>query len=182
MNSYGNPIEIIKYVTKNLLSRTEIFEISLNRGMGETIKIEKWILVEMLSKLAELKNKGYIDLFEGEHKYPIMKSTRFEHCDIWWKYKEKEHWLEVKTLLLNENIPISFIKDMKIIKEDIDKINRLVKPYIFHSLVFVFPIQNDNYKQDLELIYKNKNFVKEDIKSLAINSKKLDLVMYKIEG
>ena len=100
------------------------------------MQIEKWILIEMLAKLIELKNKGILDYIEGEHKYPIKKTSRYEHCDLWWQVKNDEHWLEVKTLVMSGFQLRGSIDE---IRNDLDKKNRLRPTDIFHHLTIVFP-------------------------------------------
>lgn len=154
---------IVEFILSSIINRKEIFDISIDRGLGKGMQIEKWILVEMLSKLMILKNNKKIEKIEGEHDYLKLKRLdqkrkKYEQCDLWWKTNNEEHWLEVKTIVtLNKNQRGT----LKNIKKDLDKVNRLLSSHIFHHLTFLFPVEEDkidNWKRELLELYKNNNF------------------------
>ncbi len=64
--------EIVQYMLASIPSRQEIFNIALDRGRGEGMHIEKWMLIEMLARLKELKDVN--SEVEGEHKYRINRN------------------------------------------------------------------------------------------------------------
>ncbi len=119
--------------------------------------IEKWILIEMLARLVELKKNGTLKQVEGEHKYPNLKSTRYEHCDLWWCEEQQEHWLEVKTIVpLRDRVGWK-----KEINEDLDKPVRLRSLDVFHHLAIAFPLtplQVEPMLNDLDWLYSAKGF------------------------
>ena len=133
-----NAAEVVKHMVSAIESRTECLALTFDRGLGNGMKIENWILTEMLAKLVELKADGILYCVEGEHKYPIKKANRYEHCDLWWCAKGIEHWLEVKTLRSE--------KDLDEVVKDLGKRCRLRDTDVFHHLSVVFlelPITKD---------------------------------------
>jgi hypothetical protein len=132
------PRKIVEYLLSAVICRKEILDSAIDRGLGKGMQIEKWILIEMVPRLKELRSRGTIERGESEHKYPIKKSTRYEHCDIWWQQEGQEHWLEVKTIVLTGGALLGSPDD---IAKDLDKMNRLRAPYHYHHLGIVFPVQ-----------------------------------------
>lgn len=119
----------------------------------------------MLAKLLELKQKGDINRAEGEYKYPLKKTTRYEHCDLWWSDNNKEHWLEVKTIRLHHNSDGLKKRYKRKIEDDFEKTERLKSPYDFHHLLMIFDDENystGNWKDDVYSIYQQCGMEKED--------------------
>lgn len=98
----------------------------------------------MIPRLKELRAQGHITCGEGEHKYPIKKSTKYEHCDIWWQQDDGEHWLEVKTIILTKSAPLGSTKD---IIRDLGKMGSLVCPFRYHHMGIVFPVHDSALRQ-----------------------------------
>jgi len=73
------------------------------------MQIEKWVLIEMIPRFQELQAQGHITHGECEHKYTIKKTTRYEHCDVWWQQDDDEHWLEVKTIVLTRDAQLDLL-------------------------------------------------------------------------
>lgn len=74
--------EIVWYMITAIIPRKAILELAFDRGLGEDkkqikkqegMKLEKWILTEMLVKLIELRDFGFLRCVEGEHSYPFPK-------------------------------------------------------------------------------------------------------------
>ncbi|MFA6308603.1 MAG: hypothetical protein WC677_02510 [Clostridia bacterium] len=140
--------------------RKEIFSIASERGKIEeeekcdVLHIEKWLLTEMLAKLKEMALNECFD-YEGEHQYPDpIETGRFEHCDLWWSYKEIENWLEVKTIIFkteSDYISRPRIKYLQI-KKDLQKMKKINKNK--YHLSFLFPIIN-KYKNDVSTDLKS---------------------------
>jgi len=132
-------VDVVKYCLEPVVSRPEIFQVSCDRGLKAGMKIEKWILVEMTARLKELVSSGKLDACEGEHKYPIKKTSRYEHCDLWWRTGGVEHWLEVKTkgfdLLGNIDRYENSLRDL-------DKVKRLRHSDVFHHLTLDISLQS----------------------------------------
>ena len=147
--------EIIKHSVSAIENRKECLELAFDRGLGDGMKIEKWILTEMLAKLIELKKDGVLDLVEGEHKFPIKKTTHFEHCDLWWKIKDFEYWLEVKT--------VKEQSDVDEVRKDFDKKNRLKNTDVFYhlSIVLVKSTNPEGWKGALDTIYERNGMLHE---------------------
>jgi hypothetical protein len=163
-----NSIKIVKYMTRAIESRKNCLNLAIDRGLGEGMQIEEWILVEMLSKLVELRNQGYLENIEREHKYRFKKITEdFEKPpktsgDATKVYKEEsvtrsksksstgyEHcdlwWSLNNNQHWLEVKTIVLSKDqqrgsLKEIYKDLDKRNRLSKNDIFHHLSIIFPL------------------------------------------
>lgn len=147
------PKEVVEYLLSSVVSRKEIFDGAIDRGLGQGMQIEKWVLIEMIPQLKRLRSRGTIELGESEHKYPIKKTTRFEHCDIWWKKERHEHWLEVKTIVLTNDAPLGSLED---VAKDLDKMNRLKKPFCYHHLSMIFPLREESltrWGDDLTSVY-----------------------------
>ena len=108
------------------------------------MQIEKWVLIEMVPRLKELRVQGTIMRGEGEHKYPIKATTRYEHCDIWWRQDDGEHWLEVKTIVLTPDAQLGSLED---VAKDLEKMNSLRSPFHYHHLGVVFPVQESALPQ-----------------------------------
>jgi hypothetical protein len=123
---------IIDFILTPVTARPECLHLAVDRGLGDAMKVEWWILAEMLARLIQLRDQGKLDAVEGEHKYPLKKTTRYEHCDLWWGVGGKEHWLEVKT--------VTTARDIRDVVKDIDKRNRLRRTDRFFHLSLVFPI------------------------------------------
>ncbi len=81
---------------------------------------------------------------EGEHKYPLIKSSRFEHCDLWWIQKGIENWLEVKTIVVGEFQSRGSIED---IRSDLSKPYRLRQTDKFHHLAVILPLGQGDIPQ-----------------------------------
>jgi hypothetical protein len=155
MKNTSDEIHIVEYMTAGIETRKECLELAFDRGLGSGMKIENWILTEMLAKLVQLRDNGTVESVEGEHKYPKKKSTRFEHCDLWWKINGKEHWLEVKTVKVE--------KDIGEVSKDLEKNERLREDDIFHHLSIVFsgkPMLDDRGEK-LNALYKQKGLSNE---------------------
>jgi len=153
--------EIIKYMTSAMKPRNECLDLALDRGLGEGMQIEKWILIEMLAKLIQLRKDGFVDNAEGEHKYPIKKTSRYEHSDLWWCVDHEQHWLEVKTIVVSKDQQRGSMDE---IFKDLDKKNRLHPTDIFHHLTIVFPVESSNkkyWRNQLDFIYKRNGLAYE---------------------
>jgi hypothetical protein len=150
-----NTEEIVKYSLSAIENRKECLELAFDRGLGEGMKIEKWILTEMLSKLIELRKNEVLNLVEGEHKFPIKKKRNFEHCDLWWKIKDFEYWLEVKT--------VKEQSDVDEVRKDFDKKNRLKNTDVFYhlSIVLVKSTNPEGWKGALDTIYERNGMLHE---------------------
>jgi hypothetical protein len=145
--------DIVKHMTSDIHFREDILEVGYDRGLGEGMQIENWILIEMASKLLQLKNAGFIADAEEGHKYPNKKSSRYEHCDLWWHINREEHWLEVKSIVFSKDGVRGSKSDIFI---DLDKKFRLRSTDIFHHLAIVFPIEKLEFgkcKDDLLHFY-----------------------------
>lgn len=121
------PIDIVKHITSGIASREEYLSLGLDRGCGIGMKLEKWMLIEMLSKLLQLRKDGFVNVAEGEHNYPIKGSG---WCDLWWCVRDEEHWLEAKTLVL--------CNDDR--KADLAEVNKDLKkkgPYCARQIYFI---------------------------------------------
>ena len=175
-----NSIKIVKYMTRAIESRKNCLNLAIDRGLGEGMLIEEWILVEMLSKLVELRNQGYLENIEREHKYRFKKITRFEHCDLWWSLNNNQHWLEVKTIVLSKDQQRGSLKE---IYKDLDKRNRLSKNDIFHHLSIIFPLdlKDENlWKNQLDSLYKENGLKYEaDWHNETWNEHFLLMILYK---
>lgn len=175
-----NSIKIVKYMTRAIESRKNCLNLAIDRGLGEGMLIEEWILVEMLSKLVELRNQGYLENIEREHKYRFKKITRFEHCDLWWSLNNNQHWLEVKTIVLSKDQQRGSLKE---IYNDLDKRNRLSKNDIFHHLSIIFPLdlKDENlWKYQLDSLYKENGLKYEaDWHNETWNEQFLLMILYK---
>jgi len=149
-------IDIIKTITKSLKAKKNYLDLAIDRGLGKGMQIEDWILVEMLLNLIKLRDQDNLDEVEAEHKYPLKKGTRYEHCDLWWCVNNEEHWLEVKTIVMAKD---KLKGSLKNVKQDIKKINRLDTNNIFHHLTMVFPIhinEINSWEIDLNTAYKEE--------------------------
>ena len=138
-----NPKEVVKYIASSIKNRKDCLDLAFDRGLGEGMQIEKWILTEMLAKLIKLRDDSSVDCAEGEHKYPKKppEVRDYEHCDLSWKVNNKQHWLEVKTIVLSKDKQRGGIDK---ISKDIDKRSQLESKDIFHHLTMVFPIKQSN--------------------------------------
>jgi hypothetical protein len=173
------PKEIVRYLTSQIETRAEIIKIPYCRGKDKGKKIESWINTEMLAKLLELKDKNEMEEVEGEHDYNIPKRTsprrRYEHCDLWWKKDNQEHWLEVKTLVFHSNSDGLKNDYKERIKKDLDRVDSLRPPYNFHHLLMVF---DDDYyytgewMEDVYAIYQDYKMKKEDKWKFDVNQRK----------
>ena len=179
-SDYMNSIKIVKYMTRAIESRKNCLNLAIDRGLGEGMRIEEWILVEMLSKLVELRNQGYLENIEREHKYRFKKITRFEHCDLWWSLNNNQHWLEVKTIVLSKDQQRGSLEE---IYKDLDKRNRLSKNDIFHHLSIIFPLdlKDENlWKYQLDSLYKENGLKYEaDWHNETWNEQFLLMILYK---
>lgn len=152
------PKEIVSRIMDPVMRRQEarrheVLRLAFDRGLREGMQIEKWILAEMLAELTKLRNEELLDDVEGEHKYRRKKTTRHEHCDLWWKAEGKQHWLEVKTIVISRDKQRGSIEE---IAEDLEKKDRLNQNDIFHHLTIVFPIKKadiGNWKRKLCQLY-----------------------------
>ena len=139
------PKEIVEYMILPINNRKDCLDLAFDRGLGEGMQIEKWVLTEMLARLIELRGDSFVDYAEGEHKYPKKPAgvRNYEHCDLWWKVNNEQHWLEVKTIVLAKDKQKGSMDD---VSEDLNKKNRLNHTDIFHHLTMVFPIRQSNIK------------------------------------
>ncbi len=152
-----NVPHIVEYLIQTPAARREIWAYAVNRGLGNGMQIEKWLLIEMAARLMELKSKGVVQNAEGEHKFPIAQVRIFEHCDLWWKQNEIENWLEVKTIVVGVKKSLGKIED---IVADVAKRERLRAPDSFHHLAVIFPLTENRateWHSALEPIYQNAN-------------------------
>jgi hypothetical protein len=174
--------EIVKCMTSAIENRKECLDVAVDRGLGKGMQIEKWALVEMLPKLIKLKIDGYLDKVEGEHKYIEPKNPPKqdkEKCDFWWSVNNKQHWLEVKTIVLAKEGRRGTMKE---ISEDLNKKERLGdglgSTHIFHHLAIVFPIEESKkeyWKQEVKTVCKKGGLVYENDWSCNIDDKKIML-------
>ncbi|MCX6028864.1 MAG: hypothetical protein NT169_06130 [Chloroflexi bacterium] len=136
-----NVSETVERMLSGVRRRPECFDLAQDRGLGEGMLIEKWLLTEMLVQLVRLRDERALQAVEGEHKFPIKKTSRFEHCDLWWRSDGIEYWLEVKTVVLDRwGIPRGFEE----VQGDYEKRNRLRAIDRFHQLVLTFPVSDDD--------------------------------------
>lgn len=147
------PEEIVKHLTATIASREDCLSLALDRGCGKVMKLEKWMLVEMLAKLMQLRNEGTVDKVDGEHNYP---GKRTGWSDLWWRVHEEEHWLEMKTLVLCKDPRRAEPEE---VRKDLEKASRLRSIGIFHHLTIVFPVGPDekrfsNLRTELDGIYR----------------------------
>ena len=149
--------EVIEYLLGPIINRKEIFDVAIDRGLGDGMQIEKWILIEMLAQLKKLKEQGVLSIVEGEHKYSIKKSSRYEHCDLWWEYNDHEFWLEVKTIVFSLSGQRGKYQD---IFTDKEKCKRISTDCSFLHLVFIFPIKADFKEKELVEAYKGFSLLK----------------------
>jgi hypothetical protein len=151
-----NHVDVVKHMTSALASRREIFDVSLDRGMGRSTQMEDWIITEMLAKLIELRNRGLLEQVEGEHSYQLTKNTTsarrsYERCDFWWELKGQGHWLEVKTI----HAPYQQ-RSLDGISTDLQKCKSLAPGEIPHHLTIVYPLrlsQSDYWRNELVALY-----------------------------
>lgn len=151
-----NHIDVVKYMTSPLAARREIFDVSLDRGMGRTTQIEDWIITEMLARLVELRNRGLLERVEGEHAYQSVKNPdaarkSFERCDFWWQLKGQRHWLEVKTIHAHYQR-----RSLDAIPTDLQKRRSLGPDETPHHLTIVYPVPSgelDSWKDQLASLY-----------------------------
>jgi hypothetical protein len=145
--------QLVEYLIQTPAARNEIWSLAVNRGLGDGMQIEKWLLIEMLARLMALQAQGVIQSAEGEHKFPIAKAKLFEHCDLWWTREEIGHWLEVKTIVIAEKKSLGKIED---IVADVEKRGRLRAMDSFHHLAVIFPLGENrvsDWRNALEPIY-----------------------------
>lgn len=145
--------EIVECLISEPGKRVEVWALAMDSGLGRGMQIEKWLLIEMLAQLIALKREGVISSAEGEHKYPLIKTSRYEHCDLWWILGGREHWLEVKTIVLTEMQARGSIDDIKL---DLEKPFRLRKADVFHHLAVIFPLASDHlssWRRTLDPMY-----------------------------
>ncbi|OQY85874.1 MAG: hypothetical protein B6D41_13925 [Chloroflexi bacterium UTCFX4] len=152
-----NVAPLVEYLIQTPAARREIWAYAVNRGLGEGMQIERWLLIEMAARLMELKAKGLVQSAEGEHKFPIAKTRVFEHCDLWWTRSEIENWLEVKTIVLGEKKALGRVED---IVQDVAKRERLRPTDLFHYLAVIFPLAENRVNEwgtTLDPLYQNAN-------------------------
>ncbi len=152
-----NTQEIVKHLTKKIANRKECLALAVDRGLGEGMQVEKWILTEMLARLIQLKQDGVLSAVEGEHKYPKKKGARYEHCDLWWRANNQEHWLEVKTVVPQEKQQLW----SKQIRGDLEKKNRLHPSDVFHHLTLAFSVEASavgDWKKQISSLYQRNGF------------------------
>ena len=175
-----NAIETVKFMTSTIESQKNCLNLAIDRGLGKGMKIEKWILIEMLAKLVELRNQGYLENVESEHNYSIKKTTRFERCDLWWTDNNCQHWLEVKTIVISKDQQRGSLED---VFKDLDKRNRLNQTDIFHHLSIVFPLNSidvNAWKNQLDSLYKENGLIYEsDWNKEICDEQFLLMVLYK---
>lgn len=140
--------EVIAYITAGIAERQKCLALASDRGIGDGMRIEKWLLVEMTARLIELRTNDRLDSVEGEHKYPIKKTSRYEHCDLWWRAQDREHWVEVKT--------VKDDKDISKVSEDLGKRNRLRDTDVFHhlSILFLRASATEYWSQQITSVYQ----------------------------
>ena len=170
--------EIVKHLTSGIANRKEYLALAVDRGLGEGMQIEKWLLTEMLARLIQLKRDGVLSAVEGEHKYPKKKGTRYEHCDLWWRVDNQEYWLEVKTVVPQEGQQ----QWSKQIRGDLGKGSRLRATDVFHHLTFVFPVEasaEEVWRQQVTALYQSKGFLCEAIWTSELwNHQELLMLMF----
>ncbi len=152
--------DVVKHMLSEIASRRECLELAADRGLGTGMLIEKWMLVEMLAKLLQLKKDGSVDHVEGEHLYPFRKTRRYEHCDLWWSSGSSEHWLEVKTV-----VPLyDELRWRGSILSDLEKVKRLRPGDAFHHLAVVFPINKGKapaWLEEVSAFYRDRGLTQE---------------------
>lgn len=150
---------LVEYLIQSPAARTEIWAYAVNRGLGEGMQIERWLLIEMAARLMELKAKGVVQSAEGEHKFPIAKTRMFEHCNLWWARGEIENWLEVKTIVVGEKKSLGRVED---IVQDVTKRERLRATDLFHHLAVIFPLAENRvneWRRTLDPLYENAKMI-----------------------
>ncbi len=163
--------QVVERMISFLPGRQECLALAWDRGRGEGMLVEKWILIEMLSRLVQLKREGTLRQVEGEHKYPVLKTTRYEHCDLWWLDGQEEHWLEVKTI-----VPVRDQQRWKkAIMDDLDKPLRLRPIDVFHHLALAWPLtplQVEPLINDVNWLYSAKGYKTEATWKFPLDSGK----------
>jgi len=173
--------EVVDYLLDKIKTRKEIFDVAIDRGKGYGMQIEKWILIEMLSRLKELKVKGRLSKVEGEHKfserkYEDKKTSRYEHCDLWWiDNNDQENWLEVKTIVFPQSGQLGKYTDITI---DLAKEKRINTPHVFYHLTFLFPINPGFNNVDFHKAYEGCEFIKSWLYDIGCG-KSLNILLYK---
>jgi len=179
--------EVVRFLTSSIEKRKEILKIAYCRGIDRGKKIESWINIEMLARLLELKERNEVDEVEGEHKYHIPKTTssRYPRCDLWWLKGNREHWLEVKTLVFHTHSD-GLKKDYnEKIKKDLDRVDRLRPPYIFHHLLLIFDdtyYNNGDWMEDVYSIYQDHDMKKEDKWKFDVNQRQTVRVFLHVQA
>lgn len=166
---------LIRKLTSVAKIRKRILSIAYFRGKEKGEQIERWLNIEMLAKLLELKENNKVKQAEGEHQYHNPKKTiprrYFEHCDLWWK-NSMEHWLEVKTIVIHRNYKKLIKHHKNDIEDDLNKMGSLNPPYIFHHLLFVFTyvkLKLETWDENLTSLYSAYSMQKEDQWIIDIN-------------
>ncbi len=152
-----NVVGVVEYLIQTPAARKEIWAYATNRGLGNGMQIERWLIIEMAARLMELKTNGIVQSAEGEHKFPIAKVKIFEHCDLWWAQNEIENWLEVKTIVIGVKKSLGKIED---IVADVARGERLRATDSFHHLAVIFPLEGNaiqTWRKMLDPIYENAN-------------------------
>ncbi len=150
-----NVAPLVEYLIQTPAARREIWAYAVNRGLGEGMQIERWLLIEMAARLMELKAKGLVQSAEGEHKFPIAKTRVFEHCDLWWIQGGVANWLEVKTIVVGEKKSLGKVEDFV---KDVAKRERLRAADMFHHLAVIFPLDSKaigTWRSALDSTYQN---------------------------
>ena len=82
-SAHKTPQEVVEYLLSPAIQRKEIWDAALDRGLGQGMQIEKWVLIETVPRLRALQAQGHVTHGESEHKYTIKKTTKYEHCNTW---------------------------------------------------------------------------------------------------
>lgn len=160
--------EVVRYILSDIEHRKEILKIPYGGDDYKRKKIENWILIEILPKLLELKERKEVDKAECEHNYDLLTTgpkgkETYPRCDVYWEKNNIKNWLEVKTFRFHRNTGIAPYEERII--EDFDKEQYLKSPYNFNHLLIVFDdnqYDNGNWIEDLYKLYNRYGFVKED--------------------
>lgn len=152
--------QIVQALITQPAARREVWLYATDRGLGQGMQIERWLLIEMAVRLMELQRQGVITRAEGEHKFPRAKTRIFEHCDLWWTQEGVEHWLEAKTIVVGGKKSLGTSAD---IAKDLTKREQLHTTDLFHHLAIIFPLDSQSVQTwrttfDPVFAHANMNF------------------------
>src|SRR5581483_397723 len=77
-----NVSQIVAHLIQTPAARQEIWAYAVNRGLGEGMQVERWLLIEMAARLMELKSKGVLESADNDHHFPIAQVSPVEHCHL----------------------------------------------------------------------------------------------------